>query len=217
MQRPGAGGAGDHAQYVRRHVLAAEREHPRRQSRWRRVANATLPGDAGPWAELLRRARPLPRAHQLSAVNTWVNHAITFTDDAKVYKVSDHWAGADESLRSHRGDCEDYAIAKYQLLRALGVPSRDLYLVIVRDLVRRADHAVLAVRTGSGFQILDSGGDAIFASERVQDYRPLITYSADHAWIHGYRRAAPTMVASAAQPAGARGGGSSQMASAFAP
>ena len=38
-------------------------------------------------------------------------------------------------MRRGRGDCEDYAIAKLQMLRAAGFEDRDLYLVIAKDLI----------------------------------------------------------------------------------
>jgi hypothetical protein len=43
---------------------------------------------------------------------------------------------------------EDFAIAKMQILAAAGVPTRDMYLTLVRDLRRQEDHAVLVVRVG---------------------------------------------------------------------
>ena len=78
-----------------------------------------------------------------------------------------------------------------QILRAAGVPSRDLHLVIVRDLVRRQDHAVLAVRTANGFAILDSNTDKVLRSEDVVDYRPIMTFSSEGSWIHGYTEPKP--------------------------
>jgi predicted transglutaminase-like cysteine proteinase len=163
---------------------------------WRRVASAPLPGLAGPWAQIEVKARSLPAREQLGVVNAWVNHAITFTDDARLYRASDYWATAAESLRRGQGDCEDYAIAKMQLLRALGVSSDHLYLVVARDLVRHADHALLAVRVDGRFWILDSATDTVLSADQVRDYRPILTYSENHAWMHGYKRvpAAPSVM-----------------------
>jgi predicted transglutaminase-like cysteine proteinase len=163
---------------------------------WRRVASAPLPGLAGPWAQVEVKARSLPAREQLRVVNAWVNHAIAFTDDARLYRTSDYWATAAESLRRGQGDCEDYAIAKMQLLRALGVSSDHLYLVVARDLVRHADHALLAVRIDGRFWILDSATDTVLSADQVRDYRPILTYSENHAWMHGYKRvpAAPSVM-----------------------
>jgi predicted transglutaminase-like cysteine proteinase len=109
----------------------------------------------------------------------------------RIYGMRDHWATAAESLRRGQGDCEDYAIAKMEILRAAGVPARDLNLVIVRDLVRRQDHAVLAVRTDDGFVILDSSTDRVMFAADVRDYRPIMTFNSQGAWIHGYAQPEP--------------------------
>ena len=47
----------------------------------------------------------------------------------------------------HRGgDCEDYALAKYLALRALGFAAADLRIVALSDAARGLHHAVLTVR-----------------------------------------------------------------------
>ena len=170
---------------------------------WRRIADSRLPAADGPWTPILERARGLTLLQQLQVVNANVNRAITFTSDMEQYGVADYWASARESLISGRGDCEDYAIAKLQLLEALGVPADDLYLVIARDLDRQADHAVLAVRAEGRFWVLDSAAN-VMSAESVRDYRPIMTFSANRSWIHGYRRAPEVMVASASDVGGAQ-------------
>jgi len=177
--------------------------HTPEDGQWRRIADSRLPTGEGPWTPILDRARGLPLMQQLQVINASVNRAITFTSDIQQYGVDDYWATARESLTSGRGDCEDYAIAKLQLLQALGVPADDLYLVIVRDLDRQADHAVLAVRAEGRFWVLDSGA-GVMSAESVRDYRPIMTYSAHHAWLHGFRRAPDVMVASAGGVGGAQ-------------
>ena len=95
----------------------------------------------------------------VEAVNRYVNRRVRFTDDEQQFGRSDVWEAANETLRSGRGDCEDYAIAKLQMLRRAGLADRNLYLVIVKDLVRRADHAVLVVRAAGRMLVLDNGTD----------------------------------------------------------
>jgi len=60
--------------------------------------------------------------------------------------VPDLWSGALATFSSGQGDCEDYAIAKYVILRAAGVPAEDLRIMLVRDLIAREAHAVLAAK-----------------------------------------------------------------------
>jgi predicted transglutaminase-like cysteine proteinase len=138
-------------------------------------------------------------------VNVWVNRHVSFADDSVVYGRADHWASLAETAGRGRGDCEDYAIAKLQMLRAVGVSSRDLYLVIARDLVRRQDHALLAVRLNNQFVILDNGVDSLLPGDRMQDYRPILTFNENRAWTHGYRRPAQVTYASVGAAASAAG------------
>jgi len=64
-------------------------------------------------------------------------------------------------------------------------------------LSRRADHAVLVVRAAGRFLVLDNGTDRIVDSSDVQDYKPVLTFTAGHAYTHGYRRdIAPVQYAS---------------------
>ncbi|MGA0604090.1 transglutaminase-like cysteine peptidase [Caulobacter sp. KR2-114] len=176
--------------------------HTAEDSQWRRVVDSRLPDGQGPWTRILDRARGLPLLEQLQVINAGVNQAVTFTSDIQQYGVDDYWATARETLTSGRGDCEDFAIAKLQLLEALGVSPDSLYLVVARDLDRQADHAVLAVRAQGRFWILDSAA-GVMTAESVRDYRPILTFSARHAWVHGYRRAPDVMMASAGEVGGA--------------
>lgn len=140
----------------------------------------------------------------LGEVNRWVNARIRYTDDAAAGQA-DRWSGAAHALATGRGDCEDYALTKLQLLTAAGFDSRRLFLVVVRDLTRRADHAVLVARVGSRFLVLDNMTDAVIDSNEIDDYRPVMSFSAAGRWLHGYpvappRQAEPIRIASAAAP-----------------
>jgi predicted transglutaminase-like cysteine proteinase len=167
-------------------------------AKWHTVSRTqTSSGAAG---EILSKVRGDNDAAKLERVNAWVNRHITFTDDIRSGQA-DHWSNADESLRRGAGDCEDYAIAKLQILRAAGYDERDLYLVLVRDLVRRADHAILVARVDGRLVVLDSNTDRIVSAETMQDYKPLMSFSGERAWIHGYRQDPQVQYASNSGPA----------------
>jgi predicted transglutaminase-like cysteine proteinase len=170
-------------------------------AQWRRVERARLSGDAAGFAASLRDLDAVDRAE---TINRYVNHRVQFVDDWKQYGRADLWSAASDTLRRGRGDCEDYAIAKLQMLRAAGIADRDLYLVVLKDLVRRADHAVLVVRAGGRMLLLDNGTDVVSDTETVRDYRPVLTFNASGTWTHGYRRTiSPVDVASVASAASA--------------
>ena len=89
-------------------------------------------------------------------------------------------------------------------LRRAGFADQDLYLVVLKDLVRRADHAVLVVRSDGRFLVLDNASDRLLDSAEIRDYRPILTFTAGKRYTHGYRRdrvVAPVVMASATSPA----------------
>ena len=54
---------------------------------------------------------------------------------------ADFWASP---LQTLGGDCEDYAIVKYVVLRELGITAHDPRLIIVQDQKRETGHAVVS-------------------------------------------------------------------------
>lgn len=162
--------------------------------KWAAVAHSA-PTAAVP-ASLLRSARSAQGLQQVELVNSWVNSRLHFVNDRQ---GGDSWASASQSLQRGAGDCEDYAIAKMQFLAAAGFDRRAMFLVIARDLVRRADHAVLAVRIDGQLMILDNMTDRVLPSSAVSDYRPIMSFNAFGRWTHGYRVKTPQPVQFAAR------------------
>jgi len=100
------------------------------------------------------------RAHdgraRIGVVNRDINLAIRPTSDLAQWGVMDRWSAPLATLASGRGDCEDYAIAKYVALREAGVGRNDVRFIIVRDLMNNIDHAVLAARVDDKWLVLDN-------------------------------------------------------------
>jgi predicted transglutaminase-like cysteine proteinase len=93
---------------------------------------------------------------RVGLINRAVDLAITPTDDEAQWGVEDHWSSPLETLQTHRGDCEDYAIVKYVALREAGLSSADVKIVILRQLFPSEDHAVAAARVNGEWLILDN-------------------------------------------------------------
>jgi predicted transglutaminase-like cysteine proteinase len=157
-------------------------------ARWHQVAGAGVSGAAAAYAASLRGEGTIAK---LEAVNSYINARVRFVDDRVQFGVTDRWMTASETLSRGRGDCEDYAIAKRAMLRAAGLADKDLYLVVLKDLTRRADHAVLVVRAAGRFLVLDNGTNRIVDSSDLFDYKPVLTFTANRAFTHGYRRQVP--------------------------
>ena len=93
---------------------------------------------------------------RLGEINRAINLAIQPMSDLAQWGVPDRWSAPLETFGTGRGDCEDYAIAKYVALTAAGVPARDVKLVIVRNTAANEDHAIVAVRDGGDWIMLDN-------------------------------------------------------------
>lgn len=152
---------------------------------WQSVRQGHIPANDESLVSLISQNRMAPREEQVASVNSWVNQKLAYVADQANYGQPDRWVSASQSLRSGRGDCEDFAIAKYQILLELGVSEQDIYLIIGRDRALRADHAVLAVRVGSGFRILDNVTDRVLDDGELIDFLPMFSYSSSRTWIYG--------------------------------
>ncbi len=72
----------------------------------------------------------LPPREQIELVNSLIN-SIPYAPDIETYGVADYWATLTELMNRRAGDSEDFALAKYFLLRSLGFDSAQLALVVV--------------------------------------------------------------------------------------
>jgi len=122
---------------------------------------------------MIEQAQRASGRERIDAVNRMVNAAILYTSDLVQHGVADLWSAPLATLSSGRGDCEDYAIAKYVLLRESGVAAGDLRLLLVRDTLVRQDHAVLAVRQAHHWLILDNRWSISADSSEVRNLMPL--------------------------------------------
>ena len=158
-------------------------KHTRFDTRWNRVLNSGLGANT-----ISVRASRLAGMKRLQSVNTSTNQAIRFREDRASGNANDYWSNAAQTLARRSGDCEDYAIAKMQLLMNAGVPAGDMFLVIGNDLTLGSAHALLLVRQAGRLWVLDSLSNRILLSESYTDFRPIISFGGGKggAWVHGY-------------------------------
>jgi len=93
---------------------------------------------------------------QVGLINRAVDLAIFPISDEAQWGVPDHWSAPFETLRTGRGDCEDYAIVKYVALLEAGISENDVKIVILKNNFPSEHHAVLAVHIDSQWLILDN-------------------------------------------------------------
>lgn len=136
--------------------------------------------------QMIERAAALDEDRRLALVNNFFNQRIAFRDDIEVWGQIDYWASPLESLDKGRGDCEDYAIAKYFSLVSAGMPIAKLRMVYVRAMVggRSLAHMVLAYYAQPGAEplILDNlMADVRPASQRT-DLQPVFSFNSEGLW-----------------------------------
>lgn len=115
-------------------------------------------------------------------VNDYMNRTKYIQDNTNWGK-SDYWATPVEFL-TRGGDCEDFAIAKYFALRAVGVPENRLRIAIVQDLQKNIPHAILIVYSEAGPLVLDNQIKTTTKAERISHYRPIFSINREAWWLH---------------------------------
>jgi predicted transglutaminase-like cysteine proteinase len=142
------------------------------------------------------------RAHEgrarIGVINRAVNLAIEPTSDLAQWGVSDRWSAPLATFGSGRGDCEDYAIAKYVALREAGVAESDIRLVIVRDLASGYDHAIVAARADEKWIVLDNRRLTLVEDAAMAHVLPLFAFDDS-----GVKRFAPPITEARRMPAAA--------------
>jgi predicted transglutaminase-like cysteine proteinase len=124
---------------------------------------------------------------RVGLINRAVDLAITPATDEAQWGVEDHWSTPFETLQTHRGDCEDYAIVKYVALRQAGLPTADVKIVILRNQFPNEYHAVAATRVNGEWLILDNRQLTLVRDTDVIRATPefLLDEYGVHRFIHG--------------------------------
>jgi predicted transglutaminase-like cysteine proteinase len=151
--------------------------------KWDRVLAKIAPGTAAcpasapeckDWHRLKKGVAGIgDRMTLLKRINDAVNR-LDYVTDNELWALNDYWASPAEFLARGAGDCEDYAISKYFLLRELGVPAEAMRIAIVLDTARKLTHAVLIVQTERGPVVLDNVVEQILPAGSVPQYRTLL-------------------------------------------
>ncbi len=134
------------------------------------------------WQEFLADLQGKDLQTQMKEVNRAMN-AKRYILDIKNWGEEDYWATPYQFLKKN-GDCEDYAIAKYMALKALGVPVEDMRVVALQDLNLRIGHAVLVVYTGDQPMLLDNQISSVVPANSIRHYQPVFSINETGWWLH---------------------------------
>jgi predicted transglutaminase-like cysteine proteinase len=141
----------------------------------------TCPSYAARFLRLVKTVKSKSGLAQLEEANQGVNAAIHYVSDLAQFGELDRWSAPLATFASAKGDCEDYAIAKYFALREVGFPEGDLRLLLGRDRTVRQDHAVLAARLDGRWLILDNRWSELKEDSADLNFTPL--FAIDHAGV----------------------------------
>jgi predicted transglutaminase-like cysteine proteinase len=134
------------------------------------------------WQSLIDKMRGLDLRQQLEIANDAMNRHPYVTTAANWHR-SMYWESPFEFMR-YGGQCQDYAIAKYLLLRAAGVPADLMRMVVLRDAAISLDHAVLAVYVNGEPVLLDNLRSTIVPARTVSYYHPYYSINENGWWSH---------------------------------
>lgn len=128
---------------------------------------------------------------KLKKVNDFFNQKIRFTDDIELWGQSDYWATPLETIGKLAGDCEDFSIAKYVLLKTLNISDDKLRLTYVRAEITNHDiHSVRAHMVLSYYStpqsepfILDNLIPEILPASKRIDLAPIFSFNSKGLWV----------------------------------
>lgn len=136
------------------------------------------------WRELMTTNQTLAEPQKLDVVNSFFNR-LTFTPDMQTWKREDYWATPLETLALGAGDCEDFALAKYFTLTALGVDESRLRLTYVKALKLNQPHMVLTYYATPDAVplVLDNLEPLIKPATERDDLAPVYSFNGTGLWL----------------------------------
>lgn len=143
---------------------------------------ARLNSKSAPFPAALAGETGASELDKVEAVNAYYNK-VRYVEDKNNFGQSDYWQTPAE-FTSRGGDCEDYAIAKYTALKALGFDESQMRLAIVQDTWKGIPHAILIVYTSEGAKFLDNQYKTVKNVDGFTRYRPIYSINRTGWWRH---------------------------------
>jgi predicted transglutaminase-like cysteine proteinase len=134
------------------------------------------------WRAFIAELRDLPERERIERANDILNRIPYVSADTNWHDPN-HWETPFEFL-TRGGQCQDYAIAKFLLLAASGIPSDHLRLVIVHDREKNLDHAVTVAFVGDDALVLDNQITDVSEASKTRRYTPYYSINLTGWWLH---------------------------------
>ncbi|SHI03652.1 transglutaminase-like cysteine peptidase [Ferrimonas marina] len=138
------------------------------------------------WRTLMSELNGQDQRQQLAEINRFFNQ-FRFLDDRVVWGEDNYWATPMEFIGAAMGDCEDFALAKFLSLRALGIPTSQLRLVYVKATSLNQFHMVVAYYPTPASEplILDNLKGEILPASARRDLLPVYSFNGERLWLDG--------------------------------
>jgi len=138
------------------------------------------------WQEFPRAQRAAFTAdlRSLALLNVFFNR-LPFVSDMSHWGVEDYWATPSEFFASNGGDCEDFSVAKYFMLKELGVPIDKLRITYVQARRLNQAHMVVAYYPTPDADplILDNLENVVRPASQRTDLVPVYSFNDDELWL----------------------------------
>jgi len=136
------------------------------------------------WKSLIDTGSQWSDIKKLTSVNDFINQ-FNFVDDIDHWKQEDYWATPLQTLVTKGGDCEDFAIAKYFTLSAMGLDEDKMRLTYVKALTINKAHMVVSYfeHTNSEPLVLDNLNTNIVPASQRQDLLPVYSFNGEGLWL----------------------------------
>ena len=139
--------------------------------------------------KLIKQIDPLNERKKLDKVNSYVNK-VRFVSDQNAWGKKDYWARPVEFLGRNKGDCEDFVITKYFMLRKAGVPEEKLFFTYVKALRLNQAHMVLSYyKTPKSIPlVLDNLNFRVLPANKRNDLAFVYSFNAKALYLNRQKR-----------------------------
>jgi len=136
------------------------------------------------WENLIITDNSQTELEKLEKVNQFFNQ-MEFVEDIDHWGNKDYWATPIEFLGTQGGDCEDFTIAKYFTLKAMGIEEEKLNLTYVKALTYNVHHMVLTYFSTPGSEplVLDNIVADIKPASQRRDLLPIYSFNGAGLWL----------------------------------
>lgn len=137
------------------------------------------------WLDFIDESQDESDWKKVYLVNDFFNKNIKYKSDQELWNKKDYWATPLESLGVGMGDCEDYVIAKYFTLIALGLHEEKLRFMYVRQLTVNQPHMVLIYfeQPDQMPYVLGNFNVKLLPANQRTDLTPIYSFNGQGLWL----------------------------------